>query len=70
MAGWCAVPLAEGKLGAYPIGRVTEDDLEGAWAALKARGLATSTLNHYRQVLGGIGTLGAQEGLSPPSVAG
>ena len=54
VAGWCAVPLAEGKLGAYSIGRVTEDDLERAWAALKARGLAGSTLNHYRQALRGM----------------
>jgi integrase len=37
------------RLGAKPLGAITEDDLEAFMQALKARGRAASTRNHYVQ---------------------
>jgi hypothetical protein len=69
VAGWCGVNLSEGTLGAYPIGRVTEDDLERAWMALRARELAASTLKPLPAGAPRYGALGAQEGLSGAALA-
>jgi integrase len=49
---FAAFTLTDGsRLGDKPLGAITEDDLEAFLAALRAKGHAASTRNHYVQLL-------------------
>jgi hypothetical protein len=48
----CVVALGDGEtLGERAIGRITEDDIESAMEAVRARGLSASSRNHYLQAV-------------------